>query len=122
MLKPLHYVKQSDVRPARPDGTCFYCCQPLGHEHKVGCVIRRKTVIVAVTIQLLKSVPEDWDESMIESYMNESSSCSNNIVDDIVAQQDRLGEERCMCNFVEGKYLREATEADEQQFTVPPEQ
>jgi hypothetical protein len=35
-------VKPEDGRPARPDGTCFYCGEPIGGKHKYDCVIPQK--------------------------------------------------------------------------------
>lgn len=32
-------VEPEDERPARADGTCFYCAQPIGDDHVESCVI-----------------------------------------------------------------------------------
>lgn len=32
-------VESGDERPARPDGSCYYCRQPIGTAHLDGCVI-----------------------------------------------------------------------------------
>ena len=53
-------VKPDDVRPARQDGTCFYCRAPLGSQHEAGCVIRRKTVVVDITMRLVREVGPEF--------------------------------------------------------------
>lgn len=106
-------VVQDDVRPARPDGTCFYCSAALGSEHREGCVIRTRTVVVDVTFRYVKEVPEDWDVGSIEFQMNESSSCADNLADEIsslVTEEDG----HCLCGQTIGKFVREATAVDEE--------
>jgi len=109
-----YIVGPSDARPlGRPD-ECFYCHAPMGAEHIKGCVCRNRTVLVKVEVEMIKEVPEDWEPSMIEFGMNESSSCSNNLIEEVVAMAARIdaaGE--CMCCFVEGSFVREATAEDE---------
>lgn len=121
MTREDHIVKESDIRPARMDGTCFYCRAPLHTSHTFGCVIRSKTVMVEVTFQILKVVPEDWDKHMIEFSMNDSSSCCNNLVTNLSDQVERMDmkEGSCMCYHTKGKFLRDATQEDEDTFGVP---
>jgi hypothetical protein len=60
-------------------------------------------------------VPEDWDRDMIEFGMNDGSGCSDNLLGEIMEaaeRRDRL--DRCSCPVVTGKYVREATEEDEE--------
>lgn len=111
-------VIPQDVRPARPDGTCFYCSKPLGSEHQEGCVIRTKTVVVDVTFRIVREVPEDWEPSMIEFHMNESSSCADNLFADIDAVADR--DDGCLCGQTEAKFIRDATAEDEEQLRFTP--
>lgn len=108
-------VKPDDVRPARPDGTCFYCRASLGEEHKSDCVLREKTVVVDVTMRLVRRVPEHWDVSNIEYELNESSWCADNIVSEI---KSVITEERCLCDRFSAKFIREATEEDEGRYGV----
>lgn len=113
-------VKPSDIRLGRPDGTCFYCRAELGKEHAIGCVIRKRTIIVQVTFDLLLEVPENWNEYDIEFWMNEGSSCANNLHADIGRQINRMhGQHYCMCGLTHGKFIREATEQDEAKYTLP---
>ena len=101
-------VTEDAVRPARLDGTCFYCYEPLGGQHKAECVMRTRTVMVEVIFQIMREVPEHWDEDNIEFGLNESSWCFDNILEDL-----QPGNGECLCNHAYGKYLREATEEDE---------
>lgn len=104
-------VEDSDARPAGAPGECFYCRQPVGHEHKKGCVVRTRTVVMEVTITLVREVPEDWDTELIEFTWNEGSWCASNIVDDLakIAEND----DRCLCGQFAARYVREATSEDE---------
>ena len=110
-----HPVKPDDVRPARQDGTCFYCRVPLGKQHNVGCVLRYKTIVVEVTMRLVRRVPEDWDANMIEFHMNDSSWCASNFIGEIQSVNTK---ERCLCDRTEGKFVREATKEDEERYGI----
>lgn len=101
------------IRPAGAQDRCFYCGALKGEEHRDKCTMRTRTVVVAITYELCMAVPEDWDTHMVEFHMNESSSCADNRLDDILKQAERMG---CTCGSAEGKYLREATEEDEERF------
>jgi hypothetical protein len=96
-------------------GECRYCGAKIGEQHRKGCVIRKRTVVVEITVQLVRAVPEDFDKDMIEFGMNEGSACSDNIIDEITeAAERRDGLDRCSCPVVTGKYVREATKEDEE--------
>lgn len=99
-------VKPDDVRPARPDGTCFYCGMPIGDRHKDDCVIPKKSVIVDVTIRLPLLVPDFWDKEQIEFHMNESSWCCDNFISLIEDWQNKTG--RCLCGVTDAKFIRDA--------------
>ena len=114
-------VKESDVRPARPDGTCFYCGVPLGEEHKIGCVIRSQSVVVDYTFRTILSVPEDWDEERINFYMNNSSSCASNRLFDLIRHYVKEGRDICICNLFTGEYIREASLKD-LDFYIPSDE
>lgn len=119
MIKPSTFiVRPQDERPARRDGTCFYCREPIGSMHKEDCVIRRKTCVVDFTIRMVVSVPEDWDEEMINFRYNESSWCANNLLTYLENRADSTG--RCMCDITSAKYIRDATEEDEACFGYDP--
>jgi len=108
-------VDSYSTRPAGKPDECFYCNAKIGLDHKVGCVIRCRTVMVRVSFDIIRTVPEDWEASMVEFHMNESSSCKDNLLDEIEKQAERLG---CACGFGEGVFLREATEEDEEDYKL----
>lgn len=111
MKKDNWIVTTEDERPARKDGTCFYCAVPIGGEHKQDCVIRERTIVCDIKIRMVRKVPEDWDVHMIEFSMNDSSSCFNNILHEIDDMAERCG---CLCSFAKGKYIGEAGPGDEE--------
>lgn len=106
-------VDTHSTRPAGKPDECFYCKAKIGDDHKQGCVIRSRTVMVRVSFDLIREVPEDWDQTMIEFHMNESSSCKDNLIDEIEKQAGRIG---CSCGFGNGEFLREATAEDEEEY------
>ncbi len=68
-------------------------------------------MVVEVRLQLVRVVPEDWDSARVESHMNDSSWCADNIFMDIRAN---AGKDHCLCNVFTGAYVREATADDEE--------
>ena len=53
---------------------------------------------VKVEIILSMDFPEEWDDNMINFYLNESSWCWSNIIPDLV-------EKGCICDICEGEVL-----------------
>jgi hypothetical protein len=78
MKKVFWPVIKCDERPARPDGSCFYCEVPFGGEHDVECVIRRQTVVLRVTdkngsaCEVISEHPEQWSLNHLADYMRGS--------------------------------------------------
>lgn len=101
------------VRPAGLPTKCFYCDAVRGEVHKEGCVIRRRTVVVKFSVELVVDVPEDWDTDAIEFRYNDSSWCANNLfLPHVMERVDKEG--RCLCDFAEAEFIREATAEDEE--------
>lgn len=98
------------IRPAGKPTECFYCHEPKGGTHKPDCVIRQRTVVVEVRLELVLSEPEGWSQEDIESHFNASSSCQSNIAGYIEQLRDRIG---CLCGLADVSFLREATADDE---------
>lgn len=107
-------VMPHDERPARRDGTCFYCHAPIGGTHKEGCVIRQRTVVVRVALDVVISVPADWDKKMVEFARNEGSWCSDNMLRELGewANNREVNNGHCTCGNMEVMYLRDATVKD----------
>src|SRR4051794_13783692 len=104
-------VEEHGIRPAGKPDECFYCHEPKGGVHKPSCVIRKRTVVVELRMELVLSEPEHWAPEDIEFFFSESSSCQSNIVNRLEALRARLG---CICGLVDVTYVREAKEEDEQ--------
>lgn len=93
---------------------CVHCARRTGEEHAPDCVIRRKTVVVRVTVEMVRAVPESWDGDSIEFAMNEGSWCSDNIVTELRQILDRAPPNTCtLCRATTAEFVREATEEDE---------
>jgi len=108
-------VENHGIRPAGKPTECFYCHEPKGGTHKPDCVIRSRTVVVELRIELVVTEPESFDPSLIEFGFNESSSCQTNIISKLAEMVERLDDAgECPCGLIEVKYLREATEEDEE--------
>jgi hypothetical protein len=107
--------KEYSERPARPDGTCFYCSAPIGTEHKLGCVIRQKTVVIEMRITLCIDVPEDWTADNIEFHRNMGSWCTSNAIHEIEHAEEYRN---CLCDDTRFLFLREATAEDEKRYGV----
>jgi hypothetical protein len=96
-------VKDEDVRPARQDGTCFYCRQALGEPHKEECVIWTKKVRVRVTLEYEIEVPRSWTKENIEFHRNEGTWCADNMVQELEnwmgtgGSYEEEGYRPCMC-------------------------
>lgn len=62
--------------------------------------MKRQEKIVKVTIMLPMNFPEDWDDDMIEFYLNESSWCWDNIIRELNNYSNENG---CICNICKGE-------------------
>jgi hypothetical protein len=113
-------VGEEGVRPAGKPDECFYCHSKVGDQHAAECVIRKRTVVVEMTIKYVIDVPEAWDESNIEFHRNESSWCANNARQELLELFDYVDKAggSCLCDRVQYKYVREATENDEKDCGV----
>lgn len=108
-------VDDYGICPAGKPDTCFYCGAKIGTEHKKGCVLRRRTIKVQMTLEFVEDVPEDWEEDDINFHYNESSWCANNILNKLQYRTENVG---CLCDCVDFKYVGEATEEDEYKWKV----
>lgn len=92
------HVEADDVRPARPDGTCFYCRQQLGEPHKPECILPQRRVRLRMTVEYDVNVPADFDQAMIEFARNQGSWCASNALDELTERfGDNSPDGSCMC-------------------------
>ncbi len=110
-------VIEQDVRPARQDGTCFYCSQPLGHVHNIGCVILQRSVVIEFKIRVIMAKPRDHDFDLINFGYNEGSWCADNLADKLKAWADTDNlPPGCLCGATSAKVIREATADDHKEL------
>lgn len=62
----------------------------------------RKIKTIQWTINLPMDFPEDWDDSMIEFHLNESSWCCSNLIDELEKYDKEHG---CICSICEAKVV-----------------
>jgi hypothetical protein len=111
MRHPQDLVTEDDTRSGgggagRPD-KCFYCTANTGTVHDWECVCLTKAVKVRMTVELIIERPRSWGKDDIESHLNESSWCSNNILDEIKHYTKEDSE--CLCFSSQFEYLGDAT-------------
>ena len=106
-----YLVTPAAERPAGKPGQCFYCRQAVGAPHAADCVMIVKPVRVRMTIEFERWCPADWDRSMVEFHLGESSWCAANALGEIEEWEERRGETSgsgCLCDVAEFEYLHEA--------------
>lgn len=101
-------------RPAGKPDECFYCHEKVGGEHKPGCVLRQRTVVLRYSYEVVVPVPEDWNADMITFHRNESSWCADNSAIDI----NRRRSEGCWCQEFSAEFVGEATAEEESRFEL----
>jgi hypothetical protein len=108
-------VEDYGIRPAGDPNKCFYCGVERGGVHRKDCVIRNRTIVMKMTVDLVLKVPEHWDIDMCNFHKNESSWCANNILPELERISEHFG---CLCGLTKFKYIREATKVDEDSYGV----
>jgi hypothetical protein len=104
-------VTEKAMRPASDLPRCFYCHQPIGDFHLETCGLVCKKVVVRLTIEYPVKVPASWDAHMVEFHRNDGTWCANNLVDELEALTEELGESRCLCSAAHYDYVDDMTEA-----------
>lgn len=125
-LSETDIVRPEDERPAKPNGTCFYCSQTIGQPHRSDCVIVSKTVVITATIKLVVSVPRNWNAENIDFKYNESSWCADNLLEALGRWAEARGAEEaytstgasCSCGAVDIVCGRDATQEDHDMLPV----
>jgi hypothetical protein len=103
-------IVKPDPGRKSPD-CCFYCKRLVGEQHVDDCVMRDRSVMVRVTVDLCMTYPQSFTAEDIEFHLNESSYCCSNIIDDL----QRIS---CICGHTKMEYLGEATEQDEKNWNI----
>lgn len=108
-------VGEYGTRPAGSPNHCFYCGVERGGTHEKECVIRNRTIVMEMKVEMVIEVPEKWDKDMCEFHKNESSWCASNILRELERMDDKMG---CLCLPTEFSYVREATKEDEDKHGI----
>jgi hypothetical protein len=95
-------VTEKAQRPARMNGRCFYCCQPIGAEHKDDCVLISKKIKIQMTVEYEIKVPAEFNGNQIEFSRNEGTWCCDNAIQEL---ENLSKENGCLCNIMKFKYL-----------------
>ncbi len=111
--------EQINARPSR-GRICFYCSQPVGAEHKPDCAMRKRTVVIKMTLEYVVDVPEHWTKENIEFHRNDGTWCSDNALGELeeLSKYLETSDKGCLCSAAEFEYLREATTEDEERYGV----
>lgn len=59
---------------------------------------------IRITIDLPMKFPEDWNDRSIEFYLNESSWCSDNFIDELEQYSEEHG---CICSICKAMVLND---------------
>lgn len=73
-------------------------------------MMKNKSIVVRLTIDYVVSVPEEWDENMIEFHRNESSFCVGTDIRDLATLIELT--DICGCSSSSVKYLRDTEQDD----------
>lgn len=81
---------------------CSHCVATIGQLHDDECPRYRKNVVIKLEVLCLIDVPNSWNDHEVEFYYNDSSSCLNNLYNDIEAAKSRIDlDGSCMCGYGE---------------------
>lgn len=107
-------VEPQDERPARPDGRCFYCDEPIGGKHKKTCVIPSRIVRVKFSVEVEVTAPlaEGFDDDWVNHHYNESSWCGSNLIS--LLEQVEQESDGCLCSVVSAKVVDNGRGSDVQ--------
>jgi hypothetical protein len=97
-------------RPAGKPDQCFYCHRPIGQNHADDCVLRKRTVVMVLEIEVLVEVDQHRAAGAIERGFNEGTWCMDNALEGLENAR-RTG--MCLCDLGKLVFLREATPKDE---------
>jgi hypothetical protein len=80
-------------RPARRDGTCFYCREPVGGQHQYKCVLNDRPVRMRMIFEWDAVHPVSSTKEWIEYFYNDGTWCADNIYPILEAAEESC----CLC-------------------------
>lgn len=92
---PIVQENDDSIRAAGPSDACFYCRAKVGTEHTIGCPCIKKLVRVRYSFELPIEFPFAWDDETARNYLNHSSWCASNALDELAEYDKRHG---CLCD------------------------
>ena len=109
MRFPGNIVTRDDTRcdGAGTPEKCFYCTGALGGQHDEQCVILQRPVRVRITFEIVVAVPRSHTKEQLEFHWNDSSWCTDNIMNDLARYSE--SRERCLCPVSTFEYLEDVT-------------
>lgn len=126
-------VTEKAVCPSGDADGCCYCKEKIGASHKTDCVLRRRTVVVRLTIEYVTTIQEDDGEPPENAlfFWNEGRYCMDTALEDVRAfvfdeeagddPDDPRKTHGCICPVATLEYVREATDQDESRWGVKVE-
>ena len=96
-------VTEKAQRPARMDGTCFYCDRKIGEEHKNDCVLIKIKVKVRAVIEYETEMPAHWKKENFEFSRNDGTWCGSNVIGEIERYESKSG--KCLCHAVHHDFI-----------------
>jgi hypothetical protein len=97
--------------PEKANTHCLYCKEPVPN-HALDCTVPLRTVVVELKINMVITMPQCFNEDLINFSMNGSSACSQRYIDQLYEEGNQEDGVCTACDRMEMKYLREATEQD----------
>jgi len=101
-----YVVTAAAQRPAREDGTCFYCNVPIGGFHKQDCVLIHKRMSVRLIIEYEAEVPAHWTAEQANRYRNDGTWCKDNAMRDVERYMEAKGR-MCVCSMARLDYYED---------------
>lgn len=101
-------TKKNGPAQAGKPGECFYCNERIGRAHAVDCILRKRTIIVSVTIDLLQEVGQTHTEADVNQIFGKTWRKDN-----ITGAIESATKQGCLCDLATVKFKREASAEDE---------
>lgn len=80
---------------------------------------RERTVVMMVGAQVVISVPEHWTEDDAVGALSGTTTCGNVALTAMAIALDALVDaKKCACGVVHARFIREATEDDEDRYGI----
>ena len=96
-------VTEKAQRPARMDGTCFYCDQKIGEMHRNDCVLVKVRIEVVASIKYETEMPAHWKKKDFEFSRNDGTWCGSNVIGEI--ERHKAESNGCLCGATHIQFM-----------------